>query len=35
MEALRDKLETLADELHGEYDGWELSVSDDTDVRPT
>jgi hypothetical protein len=35
MEALCDKLEALADKLHGEYDGWELSVSDDTDVRPT
>jgi hypothetical protein len=28
MEALRDKLEALADKLHGEYDGWELRVSD-------
>jgi len=31
MEALRDKLEALADKLHGEYDGWELSVSDETE----
>lgn len=31
MEALRDNLEALADKLHGEYDGWELSVSDETE----
>jgi hypothetical protein len=29
MEQLRDEIEALAGELHGEYDGWELAVNAD------